>query len=169
MRVEKFPDMLNRLSSATAVGLMGLMLAGGFAAGQSPAAPSAPAAPVSPEVTFRTEVNYVEEDVRVVDRQGNFVKGLRLEDFQLAEDGKPQKINTFGMVDIPLTPVPRPLFAARDALPIEPDVASNEQVLDGRLYLILLDDYHVAPLRTQNVNNLPRLFVLEKLGPNDQS
>jgi VWFA-related protein len=120
-------------------------------------------------VTFRVEVNYVEEDVRVVDRDGNFVRGLTREDFQLSEDGKPQKINTFGMVDIPVTPIRRPLFLGPDALPIEADVVSNEQVLDGRLYLILLDDYHTAPLRSQLVKNLARRFVLEKLGPNDQA
>src|SRR5258706_3272908 len=73
------------------------------------------------------------------------------------------------MVDIALTPVQKPLFAGRDALPIEPDIASNEQVLDGRLYLILLDDYHVAPLRSQNARNLGRRFVVEKLGANDQA
>ncbi len=159
--------MLSRLSSSTAVGLL---LATAFAAAQTPALPAAQTDTVAaPEVTFRTEVNYVEEDVRVVDRQGNFVKGLKREDFQLAEDNKPQKINTFGMVDIALTPVQKPLFAGRDALPIEPDIASNEQVLDGRLYLILLDDYHVAPLRSQNARNLARRFVLEKLGANDQA
>ena len=42
-------------------------------------------------------------------------------------------------------------------------------MLDGRLYLIVLDDYHVAPLRSQNVKNLARRFVLEKLGRDDQA
>jgi VWFA-related protein len=145
---------------------VGLMLATAFAVAQEP---GTPASTQAPEVTFRVEVNYVEEDVRVVDRDGNFVRGLKREDFQLNEDGKPQKINTFGMVDIPVMPIRRPLFMGPDAMPIDPDVASNEQVLDGRLYLILLDDYHTAPLRTQNVKNLARRFVLEKLGPNDQA
>jgi VWFA-related protein len=159
--------MLKRFSYATAAGLL---LATAFTAAQTPATPSPQTDTVAPpEVTFRTEVNYVEEDVRVVDRQGNFVKGLKREDFQLFEDNKPQKINTFGLVDIPPTPLRKPLFAGRDELPIEPDVSSNEQVLDGRLYLILLDDYHVAPLRTQNVRNLARRFVMEKLGANDSA
>lgn len=148
------------------------MLATAFAAAQTPA--PAPVAQTdssasAPEVTFKVEVNYVEEDVRVVDPQGNFVKGLTREDFQLAEDEKPQKINTFGLVDVPLVPLQKPLFLAKDALPIEPEVASNEQVLDSRLYLILLDDYHVDPLRTQKVRNLARRFVLEKMGANDQA
>ena len=112
---------------------------------------SAHDAPPTPEVTFKVEVNYVEEDVRVVDRDGNFVRGLKQEDFQVLEDGKPQKVQTFGMVDIPNTRPRKPLYLAPDALPIEPDVAVNKQVLDGRLYLVVLDDYHVAPLRSQNV------------------
>jgi len=147
----------------------GLVAATAFAAAQAPVQPAEAVNAQAPEVTFRVEVNYVEEDVRVVDRDGNFVRGLKREDFQLTEDGKPQKINTFGMVDIPVAPIRRPAFMGPDALPIEADVVSNEQVLDGRLYLILLDDYHTAPLRTQLVKNLARRFVLEKLGPNDQA
>jgi len=147
----------------------GLVVATAFAAAQAPVQPAEAVNAQAPEVTFRVEVNYVEEDVRVVDRDGNFVRGLKRDDFQLTEDGKPQKINTFGMVDIPVAPIRRPAFMGPDALPIEADVVSNEQVLDGRLYLILLDDYHTAPLRTQLVKNLARRFVLEKLGPNDQA
>jgi VWFA-related protein len=159
--------MQTRFSAATAVGLV---LATALAAAQAPGpAPEQPTSPPTPEVTFKVEVNYVEEDVRVVDRDGNFVRGLKQEDFQVFEDGKPQKVQTFGLVDIPNTRPRKPLYLGPDALPIEPDVAVNKQVLDGRLYLIVLDDYHVAPLRSQNVRNLARRFVLEKLGPDDQA
>ena len=157
--------MPTRFSTATAVGLV---LATTFAAAQAPQ-PAQPVSPPTPEVTFKVEVNYVEEDVRVVDRDGNFVRGLKQEDFQVLEDGKPQKVQTFGMVDIPNTRPRKPLYLGPNAMPIEPDVAVNKQVLDGRLYLIVLDDYHVAPLRSQNVRNLARRFVLEKLGPDDQA
>ena len=150
---------MTRLSYTAA----GLLLAGAIAGAQ------APSSPPTPEVTFKVEVNYVEEDVRVVDRDGNFVRGLKQEDFQVLEDGKPQKVQAFGLVDIPLSRPRKPLFLGPDALPIEPDVAVNKQVLDGRLYLIVLDDYHVAPLRTHNVRNIARRFILEKLGPDDQA
>jgi VWFA-related protein len=139
---------------------VGLTLATALAAAQ---------APPTPEVTFKVEVNYVEEDVRVVDKDGNFVRGLKQDDFQVFEDGRPQKVQTFGMVDIPNTRPRKPMYLGPTALPIEPDVAVNKQVLDGRLYLIVLDDYHVAPLRSQTVRNLARRFVLEKLGPDDQA
>jgi VWFA-related protein len=159
--------MQTRYSAATAVGLV---LATALAAAQAPSpAPAQPSSPATPEVTFKVEVNYVEEAVRVVDRDGRFVRGLKQEDFQVSEDGEPQKVQTFGMVDIPNTRPRKPLYLGPNALPIEPDVAVNKQVLDGRLYLIVLDDYHVAPLRSQNVRNLARKFVLEKLGPDDQA
>ena len=103
---------MTRLPVTTAAGLL---IAAAFAGAQAPASqPSAPSAPgqgiAPPEVTFKVEVNYVEEDVRVVDRDGNPVRGLKQEDFQVLEDGKPQKIQTFGMVDIPLTRPRKPLF-----------------------------------------------------------
>src|SRR5712691_7665132 len=102
---------MTRLSSTTA---LGLLLATAFAGAQSPAQPQG-SSPQAPEVTLRVEVNYVEEDVRVVDRDGNFVRGLKREDFALTEDGKPQRVSTFGVVDIPVTPVRRPLFMGPDA------------------------------------------------------
>ncbi len=148
----------------------GLVAATALAAAQTPGQPPAQtAAPPTPEVTFKVEVNYVEQDVRVVDRNGNFVRGLTQEDFQVLEDGRPQKVQTFGLVDIPNTRPRKPLYLDPGAPPIESDVAVNKQVLDGRLYLVVLDDYHVAPLRSQNVKNLARRFVLEKLGPDDQA
>ncbi len=152
-----------RLSCTTGLGLLAATALIGAQA------PAQPASPPQPEVTFKVEVNYVEEDVRVIDANGNFVRGLKQEDFQVLEDGKPQKIQTFGMVDIPVTRPRVPQYLGPDALPIEPDVAVNKQVVDGRLYLIVLDDYHVAPLRTHNVRTIARQFVREKLGPNDQA
>jgi VWFA-related protein len=147
------------LRKALFASLLGLVAAVALMRAQTP----------SPEITFKVEVNYVEEDVRVVDASGSFVRGLKQEDFQVFEDGRPQKVRTFGMVDIPVRPARNPLYLGLDAIPIDPDVSSNRQALDGRLYLIVLDDYHVAPLRTQNAKNLARRFVLEKLGPDDQA
>ena len=45
-----------------------------------------------PPVTFRVEVNYVEIDAIVTDAQGNFVRDLTKDDFQVLEDGKPQDL-----------------------------------------------------------------------------
>jgi VWFA-related protein len=127
-------------------------------------APSPPQQPQQPPITFRAEVNYVEVDARVLDRDGKFISGLQAGDFQVFEDGKPQKISAFAMVNIPLERVERPLFASK---PVERDVRTNLDAADGRIYVILLDDLHTAPLRTQRIKLAARQFIERYVGAND--
>ena len=98
-----------------------------------------------PPVTFRVEVNYVEVDAIVIDKQGDFVGDLQPGDFQVLEDGKPQAVSAFGLVRIPLERPEAPLFVTQ---PIEPDVQSNVRPFDGRVYLIVLDELHTSALHT---------------------
>lgn len=117
-----------------------------------------------PTPTFRAEVEYVEVDAIVTDEQGRFVPDLRKEEFQIFEDGKPQTIASFGLVEIPVERSERPLFASA---PIEPDVESNELPFAGRVYVLILDDLHTAPLRSQLVKRAARQFIDRHLGAND--
>src|ERR1044072_4711300 len=73
----------------------------------------APAAPqgYTPPVIFRVEVDYVEADVYVVDAQNNPVNDLKIDDFEVLEDNKPQKVTTSSLVNIPIERAERPLFA----------------------------------------------------------
>src|SRR5687767_7361323 len=91
---------------------------------QAPAPPPSQPAPASPQppVTFKVEVNYVEIDANVTDGSGNFVRTLSKDDFQVIEDGKPQTLSVFSMVDIPIERADPPLFARA---PIPADVATN--------------------------------------------
>ncbi|MSO55489.1 MAG: VWA domain-containing protein [Acidobacteria bacterium] len=108
-------------------------------AGQAPTpAPPAPA-PATP--TFRTDINFVRVDVIVTDKQGKPVHDLRQEDFEVTEDGKPQAIQTFKLVNVSGTAVagsepPREIRDVGD----EQTEAAREDV---RLFAIFLDDYHV--------------------------
>ena len=137
-----------------------------LSAGQNPP-PSGQQAPPPPPPqgpTFRVRVDYVEVDVVVTDRAGNLVRDLKKEDFQVLEDGKPQSISTFSLVDIPIERPDRPLFQAD---PIEPDVRSNEQPFDGRVYVMVLDDYHTNFGRTQRVKAAAKQFIERRLAAND--
>ncbi len=125
-------------------------------------APQDPA--IQPPVTFRSEINYVEVDARVLDGQGAFVPGLTAADFQVLEDGKPQKVDAFSFINIPVERQARPLFAKA---PIERDVADNITGYDGRVYVIVLDDQHTHPLRSQRLKAAARQFVLRYMGAND--
>ena len=142
-----------------AVALMMSSLAAVVLVGQQ--APTPPAQ--DPPVTFRVEVNYVEIDAVVTDAQGNIVSNLTAEDFELAEDGKPQKITAFSLVNLPIERGERPLFAST---PIEPDVQTNNGG-EGRIYLIVLDDLHTNPLRAVRVKASLHRFFEQNFGVND--
>src|SRR2546423_13057111 len=80
------------------------------AAIETPRAQQPSPEPAQPPVTFRAEVNYIEVDAVVNDAQRKPVQGLTIDDFTVLEDGKPQKVTTFGIVNIPVTRAQQPLF-----------------------------------------------------------
>ena len=92
--------------------------------------------PQRAEPTFRVQVDAVEFDAFVTDAQGNPVTDLTVEDFEIIEDGKPQAITSFALVNIPIERTERPLVAPG---PIEPDVLTNDRG-EGRVYVIALDE-----------------------------
>jgi VWFA-related protein len=122
----------------------------------------APAATQQP--TFKVSVNVVDVDVTVKDEQGNFVTGLTADDFEVFEDGKPQTIQTFSYIELPAQPRTSFAFGGR-AVPN--DVRSNRDVESGRVYIIVLDDLNVAPLRTAIVRRHARTFIEQHFGPRD--
>jgi VWFA-related protein len=130
-------------------------------AGQQAAPPPPPS---QQQPTFKVRVDYVEVDVVVTDRQGNLVRDLKKEDFQVLEDGKTQAINTFTFVDIPVERADRPLFQES---PIEPDVKTNEKPFDGRVYVMVIDDLHTRFGRTARVKIAAKQFIERRLGAND--
>src|SRR4026209_2416516 len=84
------------------------LIAGQAPAGQPPAIPQGPETP-----TFRAQVDYVEGGAFVTDAQGRFVRDLKRGDCKVFEDGKPQTVSAFTLVDIPVERATRPLFAAQ--------------------------------------------------------
>ncbi len=118
----------------------------------------------APGVTFQVEVNYVDVDVVVTDEQGQFVTGLTRNDFTVFEDGKPQKIDTFSLVDLPFEKAQEIVVEGR-AIPA--DTRTNREPFDGRVYVIVLDDLDVSALRSTPVRDAARRFVREHMAAND--
>ena len=88
--------------------------------------------------TFRAQVEMIQVDAFVIDGAGNPVTNLRVEDFELLEDGRAQTISTFSEVNIPIdAPPPFSPTAPRA------DVATNGG-RDGRLYVIAVDEIDAA-------------------------
>lgn len=126
------------------------------------AVPRAQTPPQRP--TFAVTVNYVDVDVTVVDSAGNFVTGLAPEEFQVFEDGVAQTIGTFSFVDLPRD---RPQAFLLGGRPIVSDVRSNQDTLAGRVYVLVLDDFNVNPMRSLYVRKSAREFVERYFGPHD--
>lgn len=159
--------------------LLALLAGVGLLAQQSsqpaPAAP-APPAPVTPSQapaegqtgpqrpTFRATIDYVEVSAIITDDKGNLVKDLKASDFQILEDGQPQTVAVFTPVEIPVEREERTLV---DGRPLSYDVATNNGARDGRVYVLLLDDYHIGALRSAQVKRAAREFVEKYVAAND--
>jgi len=122
----------------------------------------APASTQQP--TFKVSVNVVDVDVTVKDAQGNFVSGLTADDFEVFEDGKPQTIQTFSYIELPQQARTSVAFGGQT---VPNDVRSNRDVESGRVYIIVLDDLNVAPLRTAIVRRRARDFIEQHFGARD--
>ena len=114
--------------------------------------------------TFRIEVSYVEIDAVVTDADGKFVRGLTKDDFEVLEDGKPQSISAFSVIDLPVRRATPPTFRAT---PVEPDVRSNEGDFNGRVIVLVLDDLLVDAKRTQAVRASAKQFINRFVSEND--
>ena len=114
---------------------------------------------------FRAGVNVVRVDIIVTDRQGNAVTDLTQSDFDVLEDGKPQAINLFRLINSDGEPAPgaEPARAIRTMHDEEVEAARD----DVRLFVIFLDDYHVRVDNAMRVRDPLVQFLRTQLGPLD--
>jgi VWFA-related protein len=128
--------------------------------GQAPPAPADQQTPV-----FRSDINFVRVDVIVTDRQGNPVHDLKQEDFEVTEDGKPQAIQTFKLINVSEdtgvgTDPPREV---RNSIDEQTEAARD----DVRLFAIFLDDYHVRLENSMRAREILARFVENQFNPKD--
>src|SRR5215470_1790478 len=71
-------------------------------AGQQPSQPPATDQPPAPgqQPVFRTGINFVRVDVIVSDKAGNPVGDLKPGDFEITEQNRAQKIETFKLISL---------------------------------------------------------------------
>jgi VWFA-related protein len=126
-----------------------------------------PATPAQ-QPTFRAGVDVIRLDVSVLDKNRRPVRGLTAADFTVLENGKPQRIVAMSEVDA----------GERDPMPtawmrhVPRDVAANDladQVGDGRLFGIILDDWNTpynGASMVMSARSVAR-YVIDNLGPSD--
>lgn len=110
---------------------------------------------------FRAQVDVIQLDVSVLDKQRHPVTGLAATDFTVLEDGKPQTISVFKGVSIPAAAAPVVPFRGRGG----PAALSDSS---GRLIALILDDAQV-PFEPQMVASVKDIAsrVVDSMGPSD--
>lgn len=125
--------------------LVGLLARAGTA--QEPA-PAAPAPPV-----FPARVELVTLEVGVLGPDGQPLRGLKREDFELYENGKRQEIVHFEVLAGP--PAPQPAGGPAAA----PEAAAAAALSADWTYALVLDDLHLVPRQATDVKKAVRAFL----------
>ncbi|HEY7286017.1 MAG TPA: VWA domain-containing protein [Vicinamibacterales bacterium] len=134
------------------------------AAGQQPTGQAGQETQQPP--TFRTGINFVRVDVIISDKNGNPVGDLQQSDFDLTEDGKPQKIESFKLIKLDggtADAMKEPVKQIRTDYDEEAEAARD----DVRLFAFFLDDYHVRRGASMVARGQLAKFVATQLGPSD--
>jgi VWFA-related protein len=159
MRASRRPALLVVLA-------LGLVAA---ALGVVPAWPQAPAVP-------GTRAELVELDAVVTDDKGQLVRDLTQADFQVLEDGRPQKVVQFfvvtaGRLTATSTPAPTPAPAEPgvvvQAPPATLSAAPEARASQGRQIVLLVDDLHIGLQSMEEAKRALQRFVSEVAAPED--
>ena len=130
-----------------------------------PSTPPPPATQPQRPPVIRSGINFVSVDVIVTDKKsGEVVLDMKPDEFEVREDRKPQKVDTFEIVKIDalasnaITPKPiRSLY----------DEESEARQPNVRLFILLLDDYHVRRGNDMAARKDLIDFVQNQLAPQD--
>ncbi len=116
---------------------------------------------------FRTTVELVTTDVVVRDNTGQFMADLKKEDFEVLEDGVPQKVISFSLTHGGRSyniaaPPPAPVAEGIILPPTRPagDAA-------GRIFLIFVDDLHLDFRNTGRIRDLFKKIAKELIHEGD--
>jgi VWFA-related protein len=110
------------------------------------------------QATFKSATALVEVDAVVLDKNGNFVPGLKVENVTLLENGKPQKIQQFFMVTNNLGQTPEALASEH---------ADEAQYGAHRVFVMLFDEAHLANDSLMRVKKGAEGFIRDMIHDGD--
>lgn len=110
-----------------------------------------------PQTTFRSGVDLVTIDVVATRADGAPVHNLTADDFEVFEDGVPQKVQTFQFINL----------STQSAVgPLPQGIASNE-VEPGGLFVVVLDELGLQADDVLQARRVAERFFKEAVLPND--
>jgi len=120
---------------------------------------------------IRIKTELVQTDLTVLDKNGQFVSGLKPEDFELKWDGKPQPILFFERVATGSETEARQLAAASKSTNSPKRSINEEQDLNSdrvRTIFFYVDDTHLSAEGIARARNALSVFVDKEMKQNDQ-
>ena len=113
----------------------------------------------APPTTFRSATALVEVDIIVKDKDGHFVSGLTSDDFEVLEDGHPQKVQHFYLVTehAPAPSAPQSVVM----VPRSPDQTER------RAFVLYFDTDHLSAPGLARLKQSAMTFVGEQFRPRD--
>jgi VWFA-related protein len=133
-----------------------------FAQDQGPSRPA--------QEVIKVNTSLVQTDVMVFDKQGNFVDGLKREQFVLKIDGKPRDIQFFERVVAGSRNEEAQLAAARGSSTGVGLGTKGPVPLDrGRTIFFFVDDLHLSLGSLKQTRTLLKRFIDSQMGQNDEA
>jgi VWFA-related protein len=118
----------------------------------------------------RISTELVQTDVSVFDKQGRFVDGLKLEDFEVRADGQPVQVSLFDRVIAGSSREEAQVQAARATTNASGTSAapSRRGSLRGRSIIFFIDDLHLSASSVEKTRRAVLQFIENDIGPLDQ-
>ena len=117
----------------------------------------------SGQVTFKSGVDLVRFDVRVVDSSGKPVTDLKPEEVEIYENGKRLPVVLFQRVTEPAGSYVDEAIRATTA-----EVSSNTAFPRGHLYILIFDQAHITPGNEQRARVAAEEFIRRRVRPSDR-
>ena len=121
------------------------------------------AVPATAQVTFKSGVDLVRLDVRVVDEAGRPVTDLKAEEVVIEEAGATLPVVLFQRVTEPAESYVEAAMRAVTA-----QVSSNDAFPRGHLYILIFDQEHITPGNEQRARMAAEQFIRTRVRPSDR-
>src|SRR5262245_13160064 len=118
----------------------------------------------APDDVIRVETNLVQIRTVVTDRSGHAVDNLPQEDFEVLENGRPQKISFF---ELDRTGPGRAGAAKSNDQPIELNGGASKSKKPSRSIVILVDTLHLTPVSVMRTKESLKKFIDRQLTDDD--
>ena len=113
--------------------------------------------------TFKSGVDLVRFDIRIVDENGRPITDLKQDEVVIEEDGKPLPVMLFQRVTEPAESYVEAAMRAVSA-----QVSSNEAFPRGHLYILVFDQQHITPGNEQRARMAAEQFIRRRVRPSDR-